>query len=133
MTIQFRFTVGDWSADGHGMYESVYFETNSTFDEVKAANTKLNAEFPLFADWFEDYQDSQIDEDDLEALRVILPEVADREFAAYQDEIYLEDGSDGYARLWAALITHFSPNVELKKVVDKLPTIHGGGYGLFSL
>ena len=123
---QFKFTVGDWSHDGHGMTDVFIFETPATIQEVRVAIGNLREGFPEWESVAEDYEDSSV-----------TPLIAEKlnEYGVGtegRDLEYFFDGSDDYADIWALLIAHFTPSVALTRVKDnKMPTIHGGGYGLF--
>lgn len=135
---QFNFTVGDWSDDGHGHSETFLIKSSHSVSDVIKAYKVLNDKLPQFDRWFEEYEESTISVSDYEALIALDPAFAKffdksetKKMSGTITRYHLEDGPDGYAKLWIALLKQFTPELELSIVPNRLSTINGGGYGLF--
>ena len=136
---QFKFTVtvGDIGGDGHDSTETFMINSNQSKDDVVAAYFRMSGQFPLFDTWFEYYEDYQISVDDYEALIALDQTFGDffertetRKMSGVIVKYSLEDGPTGYTKLWIALLTHFTPELELSIVPDDRANIDLGGYGL---
>lgn len=133
-----KFTVGDWSQDGHNQYRTYFATYEGDIRQLRAAcgNVKTKYGFDL-RDIMAEYDwplDNNIRSKLLE-LGIFQLTEAYIEGCSYEDE--LDEDSylycDDVAMVSVALINLVDPSLNVTLVPEEqMPTIHLGGYGCFS-
>ena len=140
-TYHMNFTLGDPSADGHGMTEEFHITANHSVKEIEAAVKQFETETKFkISNWAEEYEDSSLPSEDVDDL-VELGFIADKEnipgIDAWEDD-YSFDGADGYTTfVLDVIIKHYIPDFEWDNYEipneKTLDCLDGNGYGLFCL
>ncbi len=118
--------IGDWSGDGHGITESLFFHVNS-IEEVEggyAEGCKILG-FDFTSEVASDYEDTKVPAHILEKLN---------EHGLLEDfdtEDWEEFGIDydQYLKIYLNIVKLGNPNFHIKE--HKMQTIDIGGYGFF--
>ena len=140
-TYHMNFTLGDPSADGHGMTEEYHITANHSVKEIEAAVKQFESETKFkISNWAEDYEDNSLPSEDVDDL-VELGFIADKEnipgIDACDDD-YTFNGTDGYTTfVLDVIIKHYIPDFEWDNYEipneKTLDCLDGNGYGLFCL
>lgn len=125
--------VGDWSSDGHGISSSVPFIANFPLEDVEKFHAQAAKQHGLdFATQCEDYEDSCLSEDFLEAALIAF---ANHPTAlSFFQELVKEDGyvkADEFCFVYMYIAELGQPLLKWQHVEGN-PSIAIGGYGLFS-
>jgi len=143
--------LGDWSDDGHGKSDKILMEVNKTVKEVQEAYKASCALTGLSFNHNEDYtngklqktrkhricteyEDSEISSETLEILEELgCPIIED-----LKEDPFIGTGT--FITLWFWFVSLSLPDLEYKRVEDKVPVINGYwdenlnvqfGYGLY--
>lgn len=136
-----NFTLGDPSADGHGMKEDFHITANHSAKEVEAAVRQFEKETNFkISNWAEEYEDSSLPNEDVNRLAK-LGFITDKENIPGIDEWdddYSFDGADGYTTfIFNVIVKHYIPDFEwsIYEIPNEqiLDCLDGNGYGLFCL
>jgi len=136
-----EFTMGDPSADGHGLKEEWHIVANHSAKEIEEAVQKFQDETNLHIKrWAEDYEDNRLPTEDVEDLEK-LGFITDTENipGIYRwDEDYSFDGDGGYVTfIFNVIVKHYIPDFKWStfSIPDEecLYCMDGNGYGLFCL
>jgi hypothetical protein len=142
-----KLVVGDWSGDGHGKSEDVFFETNKTILEIqeayKASCKLTGVEFNgnedytgLNRDWkirknyqiAVDYEEHEIPREAEELLLqhgIDVWEGFDNDSYDKVNELAPIDGVEHFAELWVKFVKLSLPDLEMEMVKDEVPSING--------
>lgn len=130
-----RIMVGDFSGDGHGMYETVFVKTKHTSAEIRAAfkkaidESKLNNSDNLCEEWETD----TISKDMLDRMGVDSSKYINSDEG--EDPEYCVDGDIyGFVNLIIDFIKVYTPDLKIETISYKAPEIvlEDIGYGLFT-
>lgn len=120
--------MGDWSADGHGMTETITIKCNVSRDELVEAYKvgSLTCGVDLKAEVACDYDDSSFPVDIIEKL----------EACGFNSEGLVEEGDafiepELYWNVWMFIAKLGNPAIEFDEVAGQ--DIKIGGYGMFQL
>lgn len=143
--ILFNIRIGDWSADGHGMYETYTVSSNKPIEEVRAAHYRILEETGIdMGSMCEDYEDSSIDStmiDKLKSLGVDVNKI-DLCFADYKEDGVAYAVPYTLFAIWVHLLNKVDSELKLEHVKIESLDFYGFkdgkhiphvGYGLFSL
>lgn len=130
-----KFEVGDWSDDGHGKTDDIYFKSNKDGDEVESlygASVKMHGlDITCECD---EYEDSCLSGEYLEKAREIFgsyPEVLKLLDDIEDGEMYMDSDTFVTLYMWTAKL--MSADLEFEQTrPDYKNIIRPGGYGLFS-
>lgn len=141
MKYHMEFTMGDWSADGHGLKEEWHIVSNHSAKDIEEAVKKFEKETNFkIRNWAEEYEDSRLpteDVDDLEKLGFIT-DTENIPGIEHWDEDYSFDGDSGYVTfIFNVIVKHYIPDFRWETFTipneEHLSCMHGRGYGLFFL
>ena len=143
MKYHMEFTLGDPSADGHGLKEEFHIIANHTVKEIDAAVQKFEDETNFrIRRWAEDYEDNRLPSEDVEDLEK-LGFITDKEknipgIDIWEDESMSFDGGGGYVKfIFNVIVKHYIPDFKWSYYnipdEERLNCMHGNGYGLFFL
>ena len=136
-----EFTLGDPSADGHGLKEEFHIVANHSVKEIDDAVAKFANETNFsISNWAEDYEDNRLPEEDIDDL-VKLGFIADRDHIPGVDNWDGErsfDGGNGYVRfVFEVIVKHYIPDFKWSNynIPNELTLncMDGNGYGLYCL
>lgn len=136
--VQYKFEIGDWSNDGHGMYESIMVLVKNSedleadyqkgFEKSKLDVTKYCNEYEdrdLPREFLEKLDKSNFDLNNLEDYRYFKAECED-------DDSYCSNYED-YFVIWMHIAKLGNEDLEWERIEPSHDrTIQPGGYGLFS-
>ena len=136
-----NFTLGDPSADGHGMKEDFHITANHSEKEVEAAVRQFEKETNFkISNWAEEYEDSSLPNEDVDELAQ-LGFITDKEnipgINSWDDD-YSFDGANGYVTfIFDVIVKRYIPDFEwdIYEIPNEktLDCLDGNGYGLFCL
>lgn len=135
---QYKFEIGDWSADGHGMYESIMISTRNT-ECLEADYQKGFEKTGLdITKYCEDYGDSDLPRSFIEDLEKAGFDIMDIDDIRYCKENPLQDNGKSYTiyyheylDIWMFIAKKGNPDLEWEECKYE-GTVQPGGYGLFS-
>ena len=136
-----NFTLGDPSADGHGLKEDWHIVANHSVKEIEDAVKQFEKDTHIkISNWAEDYEDSSLPEDHFNLLKK-LGFITDEENVPGIDcweGDYSFDGDGGYVTfIFEVIIKRYIPDFEWNNysIPDEktLNCMDGNGYGLFCL
>lgn len=105
-----RFTLGDWSDDGHGQKETFHMKSNYPGSEINKTLQKFESETECdIRSWCEEYEDTYIHEPDTSKL-ISLGIITSEELT--KDRDYECEGTLGYIDLISRIIKHYLPDFE---------------------
>lgn len=129
---KFKVIVGDESNDGHGMWDTVYFESNFNRSDLNSALSHAGSSLaePI-RDLFRKYEDNKIPKPLVEELQSHgweLPEECEE-----YDGKYHVHGPEGLVRFYLSVIKTFTANLEYRIVSDDTQefSLPSSGYGLY--
>lgn len=141
MKYHMEFTMGDWSADGHGLKEEYHIVSNHSAKEIDEAVKKFEKETNFkIGNWAAEYEDSRLPTEDLEDLEKLgfITDTENIPGIDYWNGDYSFDGDSGYVTfIFNVIVKHYIPDFKWSnfRIPDEehLECMHGCGYGLFFL
>ena len=140
-TYHMKFTLGDPSANGHGMTKEFHITANHSVKEINAAVRQFEKETNFkISNWAEEYEDCFLPSEDVDDLAKLCF-ITDKEnipgIDAWDDD-YAFDGATGYTSfIFNVIVKHYIPDFEwgFYSIPDEkiLDCLDGNGYGLFCL
>lgn len=141
MKYHMEFTLGDPSADGHGLKEEWHIVANHSAKEIEEAVQKFQDETNFHIKrWAEEYEDNRLPEEDVDDLEK-LGFITDAENIPGTDNWDGEisfDGGMGYVTfIFEVIVKHYIPDFRWStyNIPNELTLncMDGNGYGLFCL
>ena len=131
MLYKIRFTLGDWSGDGHGGKETYHMKSNYPGTKINDVLLKFENETNCnIKSWCKDYADNYIHEHDSSKL-VSYGIISSDELT--RDEEFECEGTLGYIDLISRIIKHYLPDFEWDHESfddEEVLSIDKCGYGL---
>lgn len=143
-----KFTLGDWSDDGHCMKDVFIVESTLPVDDLREVHFKANDLLGFdIGSLCSDYGDSSISRERYEKLEKFLSctiyEDIDDDFWEENENEILIDSPKDLLHIWLDCLEKTEPGLKLKVIDDDIPNIHfygrdkknrhlnTPGYGLF--
>lgn len=127
-----KFTLGDWSGDGHGKNSSYIYESNKSVEEVREIHFKFKDMFSFdIGSLCRDYGESWITKETYYKLQDIIkwpidPELNDEWWAEEENRYHPEKYELSW--FWAKGLMAVDKTLILIEVDDTIPTLHFFGY-----
>lgn len=124
-----KFTLGDYSNDGHGMYDDYIIESNKTVEELRELHFSCIETLGFdIGDMCRDYGDRELPRyifDILKEEKILNDEEC---FVLETNELCIED-PDELVAIWLDILLHLDKTLTLKvKDSDEIPSMHFYGY-----
>ena len=104
-----RFTLGDWSDDGHGQKETFHMKSNYPGSDINSVLRRFENETGCnIRSWCEEWEDNFIHNYD--AVRLVASEIISSNELV--DGEYECEGTLGYIDLISRIIKHYLPDFE---------------------
>lgn len=124
-----KFTLGDYSRDGHGQFDDYIVESNKPVEHLRELHFSCIETLGFdIGDMCKDYEDNQLDESIFDILREhnILD---DESLYLLQTNEYTIEDPDELLGIWLSVLIHLDPSLTLLvKTPDEIPSIHFYGY-----
>ena len=124
-----KFTLGDYSRDGHGMFDDYIVESNKPVEHLRELHFSCIETLGFdIGDMCRDYEDNQLDESIFDILREhnILD---DESLYLLQTNEYNIEDPDELLGIWLSVLIHLDPSLTLLvKTPDEIPSMHFYGY-----
>lgn len=124
-----KFTLGDYSRDGHGMFDDYIVESNKPVEHLRELHFSCIETLGFdIGDMCRDYEDNQLDESIFDILREhnILD---DESLYLLQTNEYTIGDPDELLGIWLSVLIHLDPSLTLLvKTPDEIPSMHFYGY-----
>lgn len=127
-----KFTLGDWSGDGHSINKEFIFESNKPVQDVREAHFRFEKIFGFdIGKLCSEYGECWLTKDMYYKLQDILKwnidEDLTEEWWKEENDKYYPD-TDELAWIWAKCLMVSDTELTLKSVNDSIPTLHFFGY-----
>ena len=124
-----KFTLGDYSRDGHGQFDDYIVESNKPVEHLRELHFSCIETLGFdIGDMCRDYEDNQLDESIFDILREhnILD---DESLYLLQTNEYNIGDPDELLGIWLSVLIHLDPSLTLLvKTPDEIPSMHFYGY-----
>lgn len=124
-----KFTLGDYSRDGHGQFDDYIVESNKPVEHLRELHFSCIETLGFdIGDMCRDYEDNQLDESIFDILREhnILD---DESLYLLQTNEYNIEDPDELLGIWLSVLIHLDPSLTLLvKTPDEIPSMHFYGY-----
>ena len=124
-----KFTLGDYSRDGHGQFDDYIVESNKPVEHLRELHFSCIETLGFdIGDMCRDYEDNQLDESIFDILREhnILD---DESLYLLQTNKYNIEDPDELLGIWLSILIHLDPSLTLLvKTPDEIPSMHFYGY-----
>ena len=124
-----KFTLGDYSRDGHGQFDDYIVESNKPVEHLRELHFSCIETLGFdIGDMCKDYEDNQLDESIFDILREhnILD---DESLYLLQTNEYTIEDPDELLGIWLSVLIHLDPSLTLLvKTPDEIPSMHFYGY-----
>ena len=124
-----KFTLGDYSRDGHGQFDDYIVESNKPVEHLRELHFSCIETLGFdIGDMCRDYEDNQLDESIFDILREhnILD---DESLYLLQTNEYTIGDPDELLGIWLSVLIHLDPSLTLLvKTPDEIPSMHFYGY-----
>lgn len=121
-----KFTIGDWSKDGHGQSDTFIIGSNKPVEHLQKIHLKCIDELGFdIGDICRDYGESKVSSKILDILNEHKIPYA---FSDYDGKICVEDPED-LVELWLNILMFLDKNIDAKIVSESvIPSMHWPGY-----
>ena len=133
------FSIGDYSLDGHCLYQEYHIVSNYSGEEISKAYQELSEELGWnFLDECREYEEQYLTKEGEQYLLkfgiISKPDILNSQ-REYEDDTYAIEYSDEFVDIFFKLVKIKIPDLvwdyrDLKE--ESLPLLDGAGYGLFS-
>jgi hypothetical protein len=112
----FSLPIGDWSGDGHDNCNYYYVKSAKPVEEVREAHFRIKEVTGVdIHDICREYEDTFIDRDDYEKLRLLFDFKADDHDDDYPKEERIGMNPDDMVKLWILLLNRVDKSLNLVK------------------
>lgn len=128
-----KFVLGDWSHDGHGLYETHFVVSTKPIEHLEKLHQHCKKLFNIDIDsWFENYESRKLTDEQVDALVKAGIDIEFKDYCLVRDDgVYYVEDNVGVLNLWLDCLNLVDKSVDFTVLEDNLPTMTGPGYGLF--